>query len=111
MLTGKTDVDEKEFGLDAGADDYLTKPFELGELRARLRALLRRASGSHTSILKIRDLELNHITQKLTKSGDELSLLPGEFALMEFFMRHPNKVFSAESLLNHVWVSGSDATP
>ncbi len=111
MLTGKRTVDDKEAGLDAGADDYLTKPFQPRELTARLRALLRRPSAAPTKVFKARDLELDPTTHKVIKGGQEVSLLPKEFALLEFLMRHPSQVFSAEALIDRVWSTDSDATP
>ncbi len=110
MLTGKGEISEKETGLDAGADDYLTKPFDVKELAARLRALLRRPPTAKPSILKVRDLELDPISAKVTKGGAFIDLPKREFALLEFFMRHPNQIFSAEALLDRVWSSESEAT-
>lgn len=111
MLTGKGALDDKEAGLDAGADDYLTKPFQAREFSARIRALLRRSAGLTTNILKVRDLELDPASFRVTKGGQELKLVQREFQLLEFFMRHTNKVFSAEALLDRVWASDSDASP
>lgn len=111
LLTAKKHVDEKEQGLDAGADDYLTKPFEMKELSARIRALLRRPSAFSGSVLQVGDLQLEPNTFKVTRNGAEISLLPKEFALLEFMMRHPNQVFSAEALLDRVWSSDSEASP
>lgn len=111
MLTSKKHVDEKSQGLDAGADDYLTKPFELKELSARVRALLRRPSAFAGSILKVGTLALEPNSFKVKRSGDEIALLPKEFALLEFLMRHPNQVFSAEAILDRVWASESEASP
>jgi two-component system response regulator MprA len=111
MLTGKGEMDNKEQGLDAGADDYLTKPFQVRELKARMRALLRRASGSASNILTIRDIELDATSFRVTKAGKEIKLVQREFQLLEFFMRNPNKVFSAEAILDRVWASDSDASP
>lgn len=111
MLTAKSHVNEKEKGLDAGADDYLTKPFELIELSARVRALLRRPVSFAGTVLKVGTIVLDTSTHKVTKNGGEVQLLPKEFALLAFFMRHPNQVFSAEALLDRVWSSDSEASP
>lgn len=111
MLTGKKALQEKELGLDAGADDYLTKPFEMRELQARLRALLRRPTGYVDNVLKAGDLELEPGIFRVTRGGCEIRLLPKEFALLEFFMRHKGQSFSAEAVLNRVWPSESEATP
>ncbi len=110
MLTGKGGIADKESGLDSGADDYLTKPFNMKELSARLRAMLRRSSGSQTNILTVGELSIDPGKYKLTKSGKQIQLLPREFALLEFLMRHPDEVFSGEALLQRVWHSESDAT-
>lgn len=111
LLTAKKHVDEKEAGLDAGADDYLTKPFEMKELSARIRALLRRPQAFSGSKLQVGDLSLEPNTFKVMRGQDEINLLPKEFALLEFLMRHPNQVFSAEALLDRVWSSDSEASP
>ncbi|MBZ0186582.1 MAG: response regulator transcription factor [Candidatus Obscuribacterales bacterium] len=111
MLTAKSHVNEKEKGLDAGADDYLTKPFELIELSARVRALLRRPVSFAGTVLKVGTIVLDTSTHKVTKNGGEVQLLPKEFALLAFFMRHPNQVFSAEALLDRVWSYDSEASP
>jgi DNA-binding response OmpR family regulator len=111
LLTAKRHVDEKEQGLDAGADDYLTKPFEMKELYARIRALLRRPQVFSGSVLQVGELVLEPGSYKMTRSGAEIALLPKEFALLEFLMRHPNQVFSAEALLDRVWSSDSEASP
>jgi DNA-binding response OmpR family regulator len=110
MLTGKGSVDEKETGLDAGADDYLTKPFHLKELSARIRALLRRPVSFAGTTLKVGSLEIDPSSHKLTINGAEVSLLPKEYAILEFLMRHANEVFSPDALLNRVWNSESDAS-
>jgi two-component system OmpR family response regulator len=110
MLTGKGTVSEKEHGLDSGADDYLTKPFNMKELSARLRALLRRVSNTATNILSVGQLTIDPTKYKVTRAGVEVQLLPREFALLEFLMRHPDEVFSGDALLQRVWHSESEAT-
>ncbi|MBC7996717.1 MAG: response regulator transcription factor [Leptolyngbya sp.] len=111
MLTGRTEVTDKETGLDAGADDYLTKPFHPRELSARLRALLRRSADLKQNVLSCGDIVVDPQGFKVTKAGAEISLLPKEFALLEFFLRHPNQVFSPEALLDRVWSAESEASP
>jgi DNA-binding response OmpR family regulator len=110
MLTAMNTVANKETGLDSGADDYLTKPFSVKELAARIRALLRRPSSATSNILKAQKLTLDPSKHKVTKNGADLHLLPKEFALLEFFMRHPEEVFSSDALLQRVWHSESEAT-
>ncbi|CAN5187378.1 response regulator transcription factor [soil metagenome] len=106
MLTGRRDLDDKEFGLDAGADDYLTKPFELRELSARLRALLRRAPMPPSEQLTFGDLVLDKQSKRITKAGNDVKLMPKDFAVLELLMTYPDKVFSAESLIERVWSEG-----
>jgi len=111
MLTAKGGETDKELGLDSGADDYLTKPFSVKELSARIRALLRRPHKTLSNIIEIKDLKLDSVKHSLTKDGKEISLLPKEFTLIEFFMRHPDEIFSSEALLDRIWHSDSEATP
>src|SRR5262249_34277288 len=111
MLTGKSAISDKETGLDAGADDYLTKPFHMKELSARVRALFRRASRGTSNILTIGDLVLDPSNYRVTRDGVEIQLQKREFALLEFLMRNPNRVFSSEALLERVWVTDADVTP
>jgi two-component system response regulator MprA len=111
MLTAKSAIEDKEAGLDAGADDYLTKPFHLKELSARIRALLRRHTQSSSCELSVGDLFLDILARKVTLGNKEIHLVPREFSLLEFFMRHPNQVFSAEALLDRVWASDTMASP
>jgi DNA-binding response OmpR family regulator len=110
MLTGKNSLGDKESGFDAGADDYLTKPFHMKELSMRLKALLRRTTTFMGDVLQYKDIELNVSTHKVTRGGTELTLLPKEFSLLEFFMRHPGQVFSADMLLSRVWASEADTS-
>lgn len=110
MLTGKDKIVDKEAGFEAGADDYLTKPFHMKELSARVRALLRRPPALVADSLKRGDLELDRGNHSVKRDGEQIRLLPREFALLEFLMRHPGQVFSADALLNRVWASESDAT-
>jgi DNA-binding response OmpR family regulator len=109
MLTAKDGVEDKAAGLDAGADDYLTKPFHLKELAARVRALLRRGLSRPGNTLRIRDIEIDASECRVTKNGQIVHLLPKEFRLFEFLVRHPNHVFSAEDLLASVWESDTSA--
>ena len=112
FLTGLQDIAYKEKGFDAGCDDYLTKPFNLSELTRRVKALLRRppAIVNENGLLTGRHLTLNPISTKVTASGREVRLNPKEYALLEFFMRYPGQVFSAEALLDRVWKSTSESS-
>jgi len=109
MLTAKDSIEETEAGLDAGADDYLTKPFHFKVLAARLRALLRRGANATDYRLRVDDIVVDTSEYKVTKGGQEVHLLPKEFRLLEFLLRHRNQVFNAEELLTSVWESDSDA--
>ncbi len=109
MLTGKTHIDDKEKGLDAGADDYLTKPFDLKELSARVRAILRRPEQVTGNLIIRGELRLDTSSRKFMVRDQELKLYPRDFALLEFFMRHPNQVFPAETLVNRVWSADTAA--
>jgi len=111
MLTAKSQVIDKETGLDAGADDYLTKPFHLKELSARVRALLRRHMQSSDPVLKAGNVSVDTLARKVTVSGKEIHLVPREYSLLEFFMRHPNQVFSADALIDRIWASDTLACP
>lgn len=110
MLTAMGELEQKEQGLDSGADDYLTKPFHLRELAARVRSLLRRPTLTHQNVLSYGDLVLDPSRFHLTRGDQELRLLPRDFALLEFLMRHPDQIFSADTLLDRVWKYDSDAT-
>lgn len=110
MLTGRTSVNEKETGLDSGADDYLSKPCHARELAARVRALLRRSVHITDPVLKVGKLELDPIKWSVTNNGQSVTLRPMEFKLLEFFMKHPGQLFSPQAIFERVWDSSSEAT-
>jgi two-component system, OmpR family, response regulator len=103
MLTARDAVEDRIEGLDSGADDYLTKPFSIAELRARLRALVRRGASERPAILELGDLRLDPATQRVCRGGVEIELANKEFALLELFMRRPGEVISRYQLLEHAW--------
>ncbi len=103
ILSARTKQEDIIAGLDNGADDYLTKPFHLQELLARIRALLRRDLRSREPILKIRDISLDTAEKAVWRSGRRIHLTRKEFGVLEYLMRHPNEVISQEELLEHVW--------
>lgn len=103
MLTARDSVEDKVRGLDAGADDYLPKPFAFEELLARVRALLRRQSESKTPTLKIADLELDPMSRQVSRSGKPIRLTTKEYALLEYLLRNPKKVLSRTLIGEHVW--------
>jgi two-component system OmpR family response regulator len=103
MLTARSGLDDRVRGLDAGADDYLTKPFAFSELAARLRALVRRGSTERPVVLRVGDLALDPASKRVTRAGDVVALSTTEFALLELMMRHPGQVLSRTRILDHVW--------
>jgi two-component system phosphate regulon response regulator PhoB len=104
MLTARAEDQDAVRGLETGADDYITKPFSPEALVARIRALLRRTGAAPAKApLQFADMELDPTTHKVTRAGKVLHLGPTEFRLLEFFMRHPRRVFSREDVLNAVW--------
>jgi DNA-binding response OmpR family regulator len=103
MLTARGEVDDRIGGLDDGADDYLVKPFALGELAARARALLRRNGDSGEAVLHVGSLELDPARHEATQHGRPLQLTPKEFALLRYFMSRPGEALSEFDLLTHVW--------
>jgi DNA-binding response OmpR family regulator len=102
VLTAKASLDERVAGLDAGADDYMTKPFALAELSARLRALLRRGAPRET-VLRVGDLELDTVRRTVRRAGVVISLKPKEYALLEFLMRHSDRPLTKSLIIEHVW--------
>jgi len=103
LLTARAAVPDKVAGLDLGADDYLTKPFEFSELLARVRALLRRGAAGGPPILAVADLTLDPATRTVSRAGQPIELSPREFALLEFFMRNPGRVLTRTVIAQHVW--------
>lgn len=108
MLTARDALAERVAGLDAGADDFLVKPFALAELLARLRALSRRRSANAGSVMEVGPLCLDARKRVATAHGDDLGLTAREFALLRYFMLHPGEVLAAERLLDHVWDENID---
>jgi two-component system, OmpR family, response regulator MprA len=102
IITARDTTEDKVEGLDAGADDYIAKPFKVAELLARMRALLRRASSSST-ILKVADLTLDPATRQASRGGKPIVLSATEYSLLEYLMRHPNRVLPRSVILDHVW--------
>jgi two-component system copper resistance phosphate regulon response regulator CusR len=110
ILTAKGSLDDKVSGLNLGADDYLTKPFKFDELLARIRALLRRRGGDLApAVLKAADLELDLLKRQATRGGKKLDLTSKEFALLEYFLRHPNQVVTRTMLIEQVWEHDFDS--
>lgn len=116
MLTARDTVGDRVTGLDAGADDYLVKPFELDELLARIRALLRRSSyavpaapAEESHVLAFADLRMDLATREVTRGGRKVELTRTEFTLLELFLDHPRQVLTREQILKHVW--GFDFEP
>jgi two-component system response regulator MprA len=103
MLTAKDAVPDRVAGLDAGADDYLVKPFSFDELHARIRALLRRVQPQQQIILRFSDLVLDTATREARRGNRLIKLTPKEYELLELFMRHPRQVLSREIIFDRVW--------
>jgi len=103
VLTARDSVEDIVKGLDYGCDDYLTKPFEFIVFLARIRALLRREKIDKEPLLKIADLSLSLVTHKVTRKGKEIELTSKEYALLEYFMRNPDKVLTRTMISEHVW--------
>jgi DNA-binding response OmpR family regulator len=103
MLTARDEVDYKIDLLNSGADDYITKPFALDELVARIQAVLRRPAETLPEVLTVRDIELDRIKRTVLKNGKEVPLTLKEFSMLELFMRQPNEALTRETILDHVW--------
>jgi two-component system OmpR family response regulator len=103
LLTARDRTEEKVEGLDAGADDYLTKPFDFSELVARLRALLRRSTGAAPVVLRGGDVELDPVTREVRRGGEPVQLTPKEFTLLEYLLRNQGRALSRATIMEHVW--------
>ena len=103
MLTARDAVRDRVAGLDAGADDYLTKPFSFSELLARLRALMRRGGAERPAVLRAGGLAMDPSTRRVDRDGAPIDLTAKEFALLEYLLRHPGEVLSRTRLIEHVW--------
>jgi two-component system, OmpR family, response regulator len=103
MLTARDAIPDRVSGLDAGADDYLTKPFSFAELLARLRALVRRGASERPAVLRVGDLSLDPATHRVTRGAAPIELTGKEFSLLDYLMRHPGEVLTRTRLIEHVW--------
>jgi DNA-binding response OmpR family regulator len=103
LLTARSELNERLEGLNLGADDYLTKPFYIDELVARLQAVVRRAAGTPQSLLAIEDLTVNLLTREVKRGGRKIELTPREFALLEQLVRSPGRVFTRPQICEQVW--------
>lgn len=110
FLTGESDIDHKELGLNSGADDYLTKPFDERELSARVKSLLRRSSGQLTNALTVKGVTLDIEGRTATCGEKKARLSPRETSLLEYLMRHPNRYYSSKNLLDSVWPLDSEVS-
>lgn len=110
ILTCRSSIDDKTFGFEAGADDYLTKPFHLQEFAMRMKALLRRPVVMLDPVLRFGDIALDPNSRTVTADGRKVTLQPLEFALLELLMRHPNVVFASEAIFERVWPSDTNSS-
>ena len=109
ILTAKGELDDKIEGLDAGADDYLSKPFQMGELLARIRAMIRRKSEFAPGVLTFENVSLDRAAYKLTCGGEELRLGNKEFQMMEMLLSNPGRLISTEEFMERIWGNDSEA--
>jgi DNA-binding response OmpR family regulator len=110
LLTARDAIEDRVVGLDSGADDYLVKPFAIEELRARLRALLRREAADKSNVLSVADLTLDPATHHVERAGRPIELTAKEFALLEYFMRNADRVITREMAESHIWSYDFQAT-
>lgn len=111
LLTAKDQIGDRVAGLDAGADDYLVKPFAFEELLARIRALLRRPAENTGTVLQAGDLTLNTVTYEVRRAGRLIQLSSREFALLQYLLRNQNRVLSKDTIIGHVWDFDADILP
>ncbi len=111
LLTALGTTEDKTFGLDSGADDYLVKPFAIDELTARARALLRRLPMQHSDVIKLGDLEIDKTKQSVKRGYKNIDLTSKEYALLEYLMLHPGQILSKDTLIAHVWDFDADILP
>jgi DNA-binding response OmpR family regulator len=111
MLTAKGQLEDKVNGLNAGADDYLTKPFAFEELLARIKALSRRPRDAQGTTLNFQDLSLDTLTYQVKRDDRLIQLSSKEYSLLEYLLRHPNQILTKDQIINHIWDYEADVLP